>query len=522
VLKTLQDTNEFISGEITSLKVFECMQEVDDDFFSDGHYFELISESLPPQMHDIACICSKTYYNGVCFVTFYFEGTFYAVVLDATQEDQALRDVSMPDITQGGEGFTLKYYDGHECFSVSDEDLNAVIWKKLSLWQTLGIPAVEKDLEDTSTISLSSSSYGQSYIILKPNKPDPSSREVLFVFGSWAYSGELELLPELSFEDVEHIIPALRSQQHRLLFLCHTTEMPTDSIYTAPLEYLTHIGNLAEQEIMKVSAAIEALQVDDEDPETFLFEFETVPQSRTILDQCQVDCIATKSYRASGVIVMTVYFRGTFYVSLSSGGNDVGLLDSKFPSIVQEQSYKIKTYPSGITGWKELRKQSLIRNVKYERTPVSDANDDLAAEEKTHEPKHLASEEGHKHKISHPDDGTCMENEFEAKAEPKTHGISTCKEHEASNGCQSINLDCHQETALEDRKFDNQETVNNNFASSRNSCRRRKPCRSLGGVHRLAPLKKSSLLQKNRTLTEDDAGNSVAWNTDGRPTIQNL
>jgi hypothetical protein len=76
VLKTLQDTNEFISGEITSLKVFECMQEVDDDFFSDGHYFELISESLPSQMHDIACICTKTYYNGLCFVTFYFEGTF--------------------------------------------------------------------------------------------------------------------------------------------------------------------------------------------------------------------------------------------------------------------------------------------------------------------------------------------------------------------------------------------------------------------------------------------------------------
>jgi hypothetical protein len=159
-----------LSREITSLPILECIQEVDEDFFSDGHYFELVSESLPSQMNDIECVCCKTYCNGACFVTFYFEGGFYVILLD-TENEQALLDVSMPDITQGGEGITLKLYDRQK--ACSNESLDAISWKRLSLWQTIGVP-IENELNEASTLSLSSSCYGQSYIILKPNKPDPS------------------------------------------------------------------------------------------------------------------------------------------------------------------------------------------------------------------------------------------------------------------------------------------------------------------------------------------------------------
>lgn len=498
-LEILQETNEFISREITSLPILECIQEVDEDFFSDGHYFELVSESLPSQMNDIECVCCKTYCNGACFVTFYFEGGFYVILLD-TENEQALLDVSMPDITQGGEGITLKLYDRQK--ACSNESMDAISWKRLSLWQTIGVP-IENELNEASTLSLSSSCYGQSYIILKPNKPDPSKRDVMFMFGSWAYSGALELLSELSFADVEHIIPALRVQQHKLAFLCHTTEMPIDNIFTAPLEYMAKIGNLMQQEIMNASRAVELLQIEEEDPETLLFQFEMAPHSRTVLDRCHIDCIATKSYRASGVVVMNVYFRGAFYVCLTSGGNDVGLLDSQFPSIVNEHSYNLKSFPGGISGWEDLRKLSLIRNVRLEGSSVTQAN-------------HQSLQERHNRESLQPKDcDRHIYNENELEAEAKTIDINDGSKHsdvKEQEVCQP------KSERNEGQEIKTQEI--NNFASSRNSCRRRNP-KSLSGVHRLAPLKKTSQLQNRISGAEGYSGN-IPWSADGRPVIQNL
>jgi len=491
-LEILQETNEFISREITSLPILECIQEVDEDFFSEGHYFELVSESLPSQMNDIECVCSKTYCNGACFVTFYFEGGFYVILLDTENEDQALLDVSMPDITLGGEGITLKLYDRQEA-CCNNETTDAIYWKRLSLWSTLGVP-IEKELNEASTLSLSSSCYGQSYIILKPNKPDPSKRDVLFMFGSWAYSGGLDLLSELSFADVEHIIPALRVQQHKLSFLCHTSEMPLENIFTAPLEYMAKIGNLVEQEVMNTSRAVELLQIEDEDPETLLFQFETAPHSRTVLDQCHIDCIATKSYRASGVVVMNVYFRGAFYVCLTSGGNDVGLLDSHFPSIVNEHSFHLKSFPGGINGWENLRKLSLIRNVGSS----------------VPQPKR---QEGNAREYLEPK-GCDIQfyTDKELEAEAKTIDINNGSKHSDVKE-QKV---CQSKSECKERSDEGQD----NFASSRNSCRRRNP-KSLSGVHRLAPLKKTSQLQKRITGEEGYSGN-IPWSADGRPVIQNL
>ncbi|CAN0549625.1 unnamed protein product, partial [Ectocarpus sp. 8 AP-2014] len=44
-------------------------------------------------------------------------------------------------------------------------------------------------------------------------------------FGSWCYSGTVQLTPTLALVDIPHVIPALRMQQSKLDFMCDAAQV---------------------------------------------------------------------------------------------------------------------------------------------------------------------------------------------------------------------------------------------------------------------------------------------------------
>jgi hypothetical protein len=151
----------------------------------------------------------------------YFEGIFYVTIADG-MGDQPLLDVRFPDVSRHGEGVTLMSY--------MDNDISAR-WQKLTLWQSLAGDVKLSTLfapRQKKTKDLGSDCYVQSYVVMKagsdtgldPNSPaSPTGantfRTALFRFGSWCYSGRVQLTPTLNLSDLPHVIPALRMQQSR-------------------------------------------------------------------------------------------------------------------------------------------------------------------------------------------------------------------------------------------------------------------------------------------------------------------
>lgn len=483
----------FISSEIASDLVLDMMEEEmmkGDEQLGCEHYFELVTQILPKELSSIDFLCAKTYHRGECLALFYLEGVFYCQILRGEKEKTLLPDIKFPGIHQEGKGLTLKLND-------RNEQIEGILWRKLSLWQTVPkknsvIEHIPTHIDSNGTVSLASDTYGQCYIIMEPNKADASIRDVLFRFGSWNYCGEVQLLPELGLEDIEHVIPVLRVQQHKLSFLCHSSDMPVKNIFTEPLKYITNINALTEQEILSVERNIERINLD-EDPENLFFEFETVPHFETIIEKSKIDCIACKSYRASGLVVMTVYFKGTFYVFLASGKENLQLLDSSFPSIIPSVGYNLKTYPSGIEGWSNLRKLSLWKVHKYAPNGAKD---------------------------------TCQPNIQEGGLDDKNTPCNTSLALETSTEVQESKTPNN--IALNDHKSDpneietkQQKSPHGNFTSTRATCERK--VNGIFGFHHLAPLKRESKLLQAQVL-RGDQNNDIrisSWDSEGKPLFSN-
>lgn len=111
--------------------------------------------------------------------------------------------------------------------------------------------------------------------------------DVLFRFGSWCYSGRIQLIPSLSLSDVPFVIPALRMQQSRLDFYCEASKVPTNSPFAPTLNFMQSITpvieNLIESSEDMLNALIDRLSRMglgesvkrwlEGDPENSFFEF---------------------------------------------------------------------------------------------------------------------------------------------------------------------------------------------------------------------------------------------------------
>ncbi len=514
-IQTAQYANDFLAKEVTLPSVITRIK--DDDKFDDGHYFELVADVASlSSIDDIECICKKTYTRGMCFVSFYFEGVFYVVLQDASEE-VALLDVEFPQITRQSNGITLALYDNDCCV-----DDSVITWRKLSLWSSVADDVECTPNELDKPLSLASSSYLQSYAVLKPNKPDASMRDVLFRFGSWCYNGVAELIPSLCIRDIQHLIPAVRMQQHRLTFLCHSSEMSQENLFAEPLAYVSKLSQLMEREVVASIDTIKKLQkrskIDiDDDPENLFFEFKPSSNTRTILDKSHIDCIATKCYRPDGIIVINVYFDGIFYVCMSTGDETQPLLDSTFPSIVQGKGFQLKTYPCGIEGWPELRKLSLWKNLESlgsnpEKTETDEPNDMNStpsfSEPKCERPISKQYDET-KHDAKHSNE--ILDGQSIAAievSESKTYHIVQNRREKKRTKPEHKTI-AHSGGPY---KHDHETSYTSLHA------RRIQPKKqNLGSVHHLAPLKKPSELEKHLKYNHSNEYRDGPWDSKGRP-----
>ena len=218
-------------------------------------YFELSLDSVPDCMKKMSLIASKTYTRGLILISIYFEKAIYFIV-QSGEGDQPLLDVRFPSVYQHGQGLHIACY--------SDESL---FWRKLTLWHVVdssnssgGSPfnsgstasssaegTLEARLPRIKTINVSNKNYEQTYCILKSSfdaySPTLSvHHDVLFRFGSWCYSGRVQLTPSLNLADIPYVIPALRMQQSRLDYLCDVSSVPTTSPFAGALGYCQKIA----------------------------------------------------------------------------------------------------------------------------------------------------------------------------------------------------------------------------------------------------------------------------------------
>lgn len=255
----MEDALEFIAKEVTSEAVEKELRKmanvfswIDDD--SASTYFELSIGELPTYMNSVRIMASKTYARGLIIISIYFDRCIYCLIQDG-EGDQPLLDVRFPDVSKHGQGLHLNSY--------ADQPLG---WKKLTLWHIIDSEAfnVRRDLPKLKTINVASKNYEQTYCILKSATDVKTNmlsvyHDVLFRFGSWCYSGRVQLTPTLNLQDVPYVIPALRMQQSRLDFYCDVNQVPTTSPFVSALEYVRKITPLLENHIMNSEDMLKSL-----------------------------------------------------------------------------------------------------------------------------------------------------------------------------------------------------------------------------------------------------------------------
>jgi hypothetical protein len=73
-----------------------------------------------------------------------------------------------------------------------------------------------------------------------------------------------------------------------------------------------------------------------------------------------VELVAVKSYYATGIVLVIIYFGGAFFAVVSDAGSEQPLLDSKFPDVSNKgRGYMVNGYGEGAAGWPGLRKVSV-------------------------------------------------------------------------------------------------------------------------------------------------------------------
>jgi hypothetical protein len=352
-LQFLSDAVDFFALEMASVGVERELKKmasvfpwINDD--TAHTHFELgLSPNLPSCMDNIALIAAKTYTRGLVIITIYAEGCLY-FSLASGEGDQALLDVRFPDVSTHGQGLHLASYP----FNTP-----AHPYRKLTLWHSMsrGPGAGHlKQLPRVRTLSISSKSYEQTYCILSSAREGAGGatlsvhHDVLFRFGSWCYSGRVQLIPTIDLSDLPFVIPALRVQQSRLDFLCEASAVPTTSPFAGALEYVQRYSPVVESIVSNAEGALNgitsALQLSGQREEAeginewlagnesdSFFELSTLPDPDSVSLLHDIELIASKVYHSSGVVTLSDYYGGCIYVSVQDGSRENPLLDSHFP-----------------------------------------------------------------------------------------------------------------------------------------------------------------------------------------------
>ena len=351
-LNELEKAQSFILSEIS----FYVKRLSYDDRF----YYELVGDTSG-MFSDVLFACSKVYSNGVVFISLYFEGVVYTAI----QHDRCcLMDVNFSAyFTSDSEGSTLAMY-------------NDDYWMKLSVWK-----ATQRREEKVTLPSgrhthssqphqqgLACENYIQSYYILKSDNQD-HEREILFRFGAWCYGGRVELPTKVFLQDIPGIIREARLQQPKLIFVGDVSSLDTSSTFVKPMYYIKNVTKCMIEEAASCEVYLRG-DGNKEDSQHWLeddankcqfFEFTCDNDSSNSSNALEaVELVCNKVYNASGVITISIYHNGNWYLVLKEGGNENPLLDSFFPDLCKRRNgCQLKTFPNGHESWPELRSLSL-------------------------------------------------------------------------------------------------------------------------------------------------------------------
>lgn len=424
--------------------------------------------------------------------------------------DQPLLDVKFPNVSHHGEGLKLH----------TSVEFMPAWFLRMTLWHCM-----PSDLMVTPppTRDMSSTSYIQMYFVLKQrienggiNEPS-AYREVLFRFGSWCYGGSVQLkVGEVSIEELPHVIPALRMQQQRLEFVYAADQVLTTSPYSKPMAYIMDHLPFMENEITSADDVLSALVqrlssrgLADSvsswimgDPSQSFFEFQCSPQHNEMRALRSVELCASKCYYASGVVLIIVYFRSSFFVTIADASTEQPLLDSKFPDVSQKgRGYQIQVYPEGSSDWPSLRKVSIWQS-KY------------AMEEEMEERLAKAEEA----RAAGGDDfeaAVRVADEQASKAladEMKSEAIGDVAEQKgADDESKSSGNKAEQKTSTS--------TAHTNYDPAA-AAQAKNVQQSLGAFHRLKPMQNAGIRERLAQLRHemgDSSSGSAPWDSSGRP-----
>lgn len=193
-------------------------------------------------------------------------------------------------------------------------------------------------------------SSDETYIVLKSEKQD-GKREVLFRFGSWCYAGRVKLVPKIMASDVPLVLSAIRSLRKNLDYLDHVDSLSACSPFAPALGYAAKIQNVMESQVAGSEDYLKMLLengqtwLDQNESESF-FEFACVDDGD--LGLRNVEMIVTKANRSSGLVTVSIFFDGNWFLSL---GDSI----IQCPTLSKERGYNIQFYPNGIREWPRLR-----------------------------------------------------------------------------------------------------------------------------------------------------------------------
>jgi hypothetical protein len=234
------------------------------------------------------------------------------------------------------------------------------------------VGAEEPEIGDAPPPSLIADGYNQTYVVRSVEAGDLTSdtsvvRDVMFRCGNWCYSGEVSfagLGDSITLKDIPRVIPILQRQQGRLKFYCCASAVPRDSAYHAPLRLLAEAQEFVAAELSGEHATNELEKwskvfpwIDGELSKSAgavgcstYFEMKAAPCAA----MKGITLVASKTY-ARGLIFITVYFEGSFYVVMQDGEGDQALLDIRFPDVsAHGQGLLIQTYADEALPWRKL------------------------------------------------------------------------------------------------------------------------------------------------------------------------
>lgn len=577
VAEMLDETANVLRDEIVeSSEILEEMSQygmtawINEDGNESKTYFEL--QAQPGHLKDVELACAKLFMGDLKLHVIFLQGSYYCTVADAGASEQALEDVDFPDISSRGSGFQIKHYDTgmyrkFAIWQVLDETaLNMRYILRERAQRSIEGKSEEKtasrndddgddhenglrgsgstfdslDDEDMMGGDIShvdeqylwgrskeafGGSYTQTYLMLKGTE-GTTARRALFRYGNWCYGGVIHMDQEVTLHEMPHVLRKFQRQQGLLAYWFEVQKLPDGLPFTAPMRHFAMTNAFLEEELNKAESVLTKLTeyhkskgqepwIDQENGRQF-FELECTGNQPFFDD---VEFMASKTYY-HGVVVITIFFQGSFYLTLSPSVGDQPLLDMSFPDVeARKRAAQIATYAhpeySKLMIWESERSvwETANRAVLEQRR--------LAAMQKAAEDAKRAKADLEANSISSNNDSFDQDDSHEADQESAEH-VEPVVESKVSTESKEARL----EVAVSDQDIasDKRERVESSNggglspvgALKRNTLEQKMQGSAARAPHHLKPLGSLSGASKLPVLDSEIAGDAP-WDASGRP-----